>query len=48
LYSRTTGYVTDADWQRIGFCRLKVAKKWGGGRTTSCSYQGLCNLFEVG
>ena len=24
LYSRITGYVTDADWQRIGFCRLKV------------------------
>ena len=38
LYSRTTGhldlqhsescagYVTDADWQRVGFCRLKASR----------------------
>lgn len=27
LYSRITGFVTDADWQRIGFARLKAGTK---------------------
>ena len=24
LYSRVTGYVSNADWQRIGFSRIKA------------------------
>lgn len=48
LYSRTTGYVTDADWQRIGFCRLKVReiREWEGDTQTPlwCAMSNMAHL----
>eukprot|EP00913_Durusdinium_trenchii_P001946 g1800.t1 len=48
LYSRITGFVTDADWQRIGFARLKVAelREWDGDTQTPlwCALSNMAHL----
>ena len=48
LYSRITGYVTDADWTRIGFCRLKVreVREWDGDTQTPlwCTMSNMAHL----
>ncbi|CAE7561007.1 FER1L6 [Symbiodinium sp. CCMP2456] len=48
LYSRITGYVSNADWQRIGFSRIKVAevRDWDGDTQTPlwCTMNSMAHL----
>ncbi|CAJ1355035.1 unnamed protein product [Effrenium voratum] len=48
LFSRTTGYVTNAEWQRVGFARLKVVeiRDWDGDTQTPlwCAMSNMAHL----
>eukprot|EP00438_Fugacium_kawagutii_P025717 Skav210473 [mRNA] locus=scaffold737:493475:503581:- [translate_table: standard] len=48
MYSRTSGLLTEAEWQRIGFCRLKVRdiREWNGD-TQTLGALGALKLVEL-